>query len=85
MGDLRLTEAQRRFLRRLRDEDGFGPVRYMHIGERRTGYSLKAKGLVMLDGAISSSITEGNASYSGMTFVLTEAGRAALKAREDGA
>ena len=50
----------------------------MSPGQRRTAYSLKDKGLVFLDGAISSAVTEGNSSYNGMTFVITDAGRAAL-------
>lgn len=77
----KLTKAQHRFLYRVQHEDGFGPVRNMHTGERRIGNFLKSIGLVTLDGAISSAITEGNASYNGMTFVITEAGCRALEAQ----
>ena len=76
-----LTKAQRNFLQLLRDTDGAGVLRHMPSHHRKMAYRLKEAGLLLLDGAIASTVTEGNASYSGMTFVLTEAG---LNALEDG-
>lgn len=79
---LKLTKAQIRFLTRLENEDGYGPIRHMAAHDRSVGHRLKSMGLVMLDGAIASSLTEGNAAYNGMTFVVTEAGRLALSDKE---